>query len=339
MTGLENRYRRMLTLLPRAYREERAEEMLSTLLDGAAPGQHGPRISEVVSLAALAVRLRAGAPGGSARAVLCGDVLRRTALLGLLVQTLLYSTFSTFGAVATTSSGGFGMRHVVVDYVQPLTLAACFISLVAGRHRAGRALSLATAAIACYSFVAMALYGIPVELDALLAVSLVCTIATQVGFHRDAPAVASRRRWFVLAGVSCAVVLAASAAGSYFFLSPALQSFGGNQITPILGYSLVVSPLGPALAIAFAAAHARRSPIWPASLLVLGLPVLLVVPSSMSMISQGQFGNLLPGPVYLNNSLPSLGMEALATEAVLAAILIRALIRHRPGRDFNPRQA
>lgn len=263
-------------------------------------------------------------------------MLRRTALLSLLVQTLLYSTF---GAVAAVYARGLALPQATVCYVQPLALAACFVCLVSGRRRAGRALSLATAAIACYSFAATAIEGIPVELEALLAMSLLCTAATQIGFHRDAPTVAAKRRWFALAGVSGAVVLVVSGAGAYFFVHPALLSFGGNQITPILGYSLVVSPLGPALAVVFAAAHARRSPVWPAGLFALGLPVLLVVPSSITMISQDQFGNLLPGPVYLQNSLPSLGMEALATEAVLAAILIWALVRHRSGRDLDPQQA
>jgi hypothetical protein len=39
---LESRYRRILALLPRAYREQRGEEMLSMLLVGARDGQRRP---------------------------------------------------------------------------------------------------------------------------------------------------------------------------------------------------------------------------------------------------------------------------------------------------------
>jgi hypothetical protein len=57
---LEARYRRILTLLPAAYREHRGEEMISTLLDGAPRGRRWPSIAELASLAALAIRLRVG---------------------------------------------------------------------------------------------------------------------------------------------------------------------------------------------------------------------------------------------------------------------------------------
>jgi hypothetical protein len=92
-TALETRYRRILTLLPPAYRERRGEEMLAVLLDSAGERQAWPRPAQAASLAALAVRLRTGAPGDSRRAVFCGEVLRRVALAGLLLQTLVYVTF------------------------------------------------------------------------------------------------------------------------------------------------------------------------------------------------------------------------------------------------------
>jgi hypothetical protein len=101
---LEPRYRRLLTLLPSAYRERRAEEMLGMLLDGAAEGQRWPRAAEAASLAGLAVRLRTGAAGGSPRASAFGEVLQRFAPAGLIIQTLYYA--SIFGELLMASGGG-----------------------------------------------------------------------------------------------------------------------------------------------------------------------------------------------------------------------------------------
>jgi hypothetical protein len=58
MSTLEQRYRRMLVLLPGTYR--RGEEVLSTLMDGAGDGQRWPRLGEASSLVALAMRTRTG---------------------------------------------------------------------------------------------------------------------------------------------------------------------------------------------------------------------------------------------------------------------------------------
>ena len=57
---LERRYRRLLTVLPKSYRKARGEELLGVLMDTAEEGQRWPALGEVLSLAALGVRARAG---------------------------------------------------------------------------------------------------------------------------------------------------------------------------------------------------------------------------------------------------------------------------------------
>jgi hypothetical protein len=59
MSPLERRYRRLLRAYPAQYRSDRADEMLGTLLDAAAPGQRRPSARESASLIAGGIRARA----------------------------------------------------------------------------------------------------------------------------------------------------------------------------------------------------------------------------------------------------------------------------------------
>ncbi|MEV0809271.1 hypothetical protein [Micromonospora sp. NPDC050200] len=76
---LARRYRRLLRCYPRAYRQERGDEMLSLLLDTAPPGQTRPRLREAVDLIRNGMRCRLGRPASSTvvawaalAAVVCG---------------------------------------------------------------------------------------------------------------------------------------------------------------------------------------------------------------------------------------------------------------------------
>jgi hypothetical protein len=57
-TKLERRYRRLLALYPRAFRRERAPEMLSVLMAGAGAGQRRPGLAESVDLVSNAMWMR-----------------------------------------------------------------------------------------------------------------------------------------------------------------------------------------------------------------------------------------------------------------------------------------
>src|SRR6185437_6656292 len=150
---LEARYRRIMALLPSAYRERRGEEMISTLLDGATEGRRWPRVGEAASLVALAMRLLVGAPGGTRRAVAAGQVLQRTALAGLLALGLWNATAGVANTVAVFSKvGHYYYRDLIsstwtwpftMNLVQPLAYFGAFAALVRGRRRLGRILGVA----------------------------------------------------------------------------------------------------------------------------------------------------------------------------------------------------
>jgi hypothetical protein len=57
---LEKRYRRLLRSYPKTYRQERAEEIIATLLELARPGQQRPTIRETAALILGGLRIRAG---------------------------------------------------------------------------------------------------------------------------------------------------------------------------------------------------------------------------------------------------------------------------------------
>ena len=55
---LEQRYRWLLTLYPKTFRETRREEMLTTLLDGSEQDRTHPRADEAVNLVGNALRMQ-----------------------------------------------------------------------------------------------------------------------------------------------------------------------------------------------------------------------------------------------------------------------------------------
>ena len=62
-TDLERRYRRWLSLYPKAFRADHEEEMIGVLLEGADPGQARPRLREAANLAAHGIGRRIRASG------------------------------------------------------------------------------------------------------------------------------------------------------------------------------------------------------------------------------------------------------------------------------------
>ncbi|HEU5109728.1 MAG TPA: hypothetical protein VFT95_14395, partial [Micromonosporaceae bacterium] len=104
-TALEARYRRLLRVLPADYRAAWSDDMVDTFLESMRTGDpeaddfladYGrPPRGEVLSVLGLAVRLRLGGAGGSARYALWGAAVRRFALVGLLTA----AAFGLSGAV------------------------------------------------------------------------------------------------------------------------------------------------------------------------------------------------------------------------------------------------
>lgn len=87
---LEERYRRLLRVLPEPARSRWADEMTETYLEATCAddpefAEYGsPDLSDRLDVWQLALRLRLGGPGASARAVLTGATVRWVALLGVL---------------------------------------------------------------------------------------------------------------------------------------------------------------------------------------------------------------------------------------------------------------
>ncbi|HTU31061.1 MAG TPA: hypothetical protein VMF07_16855 [Solirubrobacteraceae bacterium] len=98
---LERRYRRLIAMYPRKFRQRREEEMLSVLMSGAHDGQRWPRPAEIVNLARHATpsRLRNGPPPESFARRHPRSVLTIRVLLGiwLLVLTVAFTLRTPWG--------------------------------------------------------------------------------------------------------------------------------------------------------------------------------------------------------------------------------------------------
>lgn len=92
---LERRYRRLLVLLPRAYRADRGEEMLTVLMDSAPQQRRWPKVGEVLSLATHSLKVRSGLSAEGVPSDAARPLVRAVALLG----TLYFSFLSAVGLV------------------------------------------------------------------------------------------------------------------------------------------------------------------------------------------------------------------------------------------------
>lgn len=332
---LEARYRRALTLLPIGYREQRGEEMISVLLDGAAAGRCRPSVAELASLASLAIRLRVGASGGTRRAIAAGEVLRRTALAGLLVMGLWYVAtaagdlalmFAQRGRFLLFMPRGYLAFRLTFDFGRPLLCLGAFVALVLGRRRLGRAFGVAQLGL-MVAAAARNEYTATSDEAALLAVALVVAIAVGLGFHSAAPRIATPRRWLVAVTSMTPLVLVLFTAATAIDVSAQSRTTGADLIDQIA--RVTAGPLIPGLAALFGVLRGRRSPIWPAALLFLGLPGLLLMPREVILFTQGKAGHLFFGDVFAGTPWPGMAVYMAITDTILAAALAWALYRHR----------
>ncbi|WP_152610989.1 hypothetical protein [Amycolatopsis sp. MJM2582] len=221
MNRLEERYRRVLRLLPASYRQAWEEDMVATFLLSELPeddeeaefaADHGrPSWPEVASVVALAVRLRLGGDGAAPRYLVWGETVRRLALVGLLVQAV--AALAGIGAWLWSP----GMTNVVapgqaaeVQALLGLLWVAAYLCLVTGRWRVARLLA-ALALVRAVVFFGVDLaavegafglsWTIGLLLDALPVLAL-------VAFHRQAPPVKTRP-WLVALAVGVALLTVA----------------------------------------------------------------------------------------------------------------------------------
>ena len=289
MTRLERRYRRVLRVLPAAYRDVWEEEMVATFLDGVdsddveaaeyAADFGRPSWSEVASVVGLAVRLRLGVAGASPRSVAWGQALRLVALMGLLVNAVA-ATIDAGTRLWLSGRLGWlpappaewvpaptGSLRALWDLAGLLWLPA-YVGVLLGQVRAARLLAalalLADGVAAVSATVDLAAGARPLLLtiwsyllvDALVVLGL-------AAFHRDAPPV-PRRPWLIAFVVGIAVLL-----GLYVPLRAASPSI-------LFDWPGVYCLLALGVAVAHLTAGERRAigaPPWSLALALAGLGV------------------------------------------------------------------
>ncbi|MBV9845940.1 MAG: hypothetical protein JOZ47_12815 [Kutzneria sp.] len=220
MTRLERRYRSLLRLLPPAYRAEREEEMIGTVMadrNDELDLEYGwPGWPEAWAVAVLAVRTRLAGPGGPPRAAAHGDTVRLVALLGLLVSSVMaVAAMATWLSIVWRPAYPADVvpdRWIPAATILGLAAVGAFVLLVLGYRLWAKGLAL-VAVLPSLVEVARALPRGPgslwtvVAYDAMTWITVGCLFA---GFHREAPAPAARP-WLraLTTGVGLAVVAAA----------------------------------------------------------------------------------------------------------------------------------
>jgi hypothetical protein len=160
--GLEQRYRRVLRLLPGWYRDKWEEDMVATFLDSWHSGNPEddewalefckPTWPEVASVAGLAARLYLGGAGWPRRYFAWGQAVRNAVLAVMLVHAVLgldvlvrtASSRRLFGLPAppaslmTASPGGV---WPMVFYVVNFAWIVIFVTMVLGHYRTARVLA------------------------------------------------------------------------------------------------------------------------------------------------------------------------------------------------------
>lgn len=237
MSVLEDRYRRVLRLLPASYRRDREEEMVATFLETRAVDDPDEAeylaefgrvpLGEVASVAALAARVRLGGPDAGPASFLWGEAVRRVALVVVLAHGALAVSGIGMQLWLSGAIGGppvpdrlagvvgvpFSTGWSRVLGLSALAWLCAFFALVWGRRRAavvlvGLAFCLSSAQAVVIGIEQIRGQGPPglqwwvgILLEAAQAVTI-------VAFHQDAPAV-PRRPWLVAlaAGVGIGVVL------------------------------------------------------------------------------------------------------------------------------------
>jgi hypothetical protein len=136
MSALEHRYRRLLGLYPRDYRERYEQEMLGVLLDGAEQGRNRPTRREAVDLVRGAVAYRARIAVADLRA----SQWRRTAGLVAVVAVAAAAALSLSDLLTVV---GPWLGHGYLDslpvgpsaWVPPLVWCLALPATLAGRRR------------------------------------------------------------------------------------------------------------------------------------------------------------------------------------------------------------
>ncbi|MDQ1652329.1 MAG: hypothetical protein QOI35_1529 [Cryptosporangiaceae bacterium] len=272
MSRLERRYRTVLRMLPRWYRDDREDEMAAVFLterdDSVDLEYSWPGWGETAAVAALAIRTRLAGDSGPERALAWGQAVRLVALLGLaawaaggvaseLAVAIRQLGFPQYAGLAAADQGW----QVGVSTLAVVCAAGAFVALVTGRRGAAKWLAVAALgghlAIRAASAVGGNLTSLlTADVLLLIGVPVLCLFA---GYHREAPPVQHPARWLTLG--------AALMAGSAAIYTVQLWLVSPVAITPatwayVLGTGAVL--ISPRLA------RVRASAGWLAALAICG---------------------------------------------------------------------
>jgi hypothetical protein len=303
---LEQRYRRVLRLLPGYYRATWEEDMVAAFLDGWLTGDPDedsvtmeydrPTRQEIASVVALAARLYLGGAGTPRRYFAWGQAVRRAVLAvvlvhatqGLAVLTLLTWRRHLAGwlPASLAAPGPGGAWPMVVNTVDCVWIVI-FAALVLGYHRTARVIA-ALAVAASLAFLLQAqLAGLlerpPGSWGSWFLLDLAPLLA-MAAFHPDAPPAATRAWLLALPG--------------YYLLVPVpvmvIQATGNQAWLPdsaglgCLVVSLACLAHAPrALSLSRSRARSRRaagSGVWS-----LALTLLAAVAGAWRIVSLGSY--------------------------------------------------
>jgi hypothetical protein len=223
---LEQRYRRVLRLLPGYYRDKWEEDMVAAFLDSWLTGdpdedsvtmEYGrPSRQEVASVAGLAARLYLGGAGTPRRYFAWGQAVRRAvlavmlmhAVLGLdvLVRTAWSRRPSGLPAppasLLTASPGGV---WPTVYYLVNLAWVVIFVTLALGHYRTARVLAALAIVPGLVALLQAQLTGtmpVPFGSWAFWVLLNLAPVLAMTAFHRDAPP-AARWPWLLALPAAC----------------------------------------------------------------------------------------------------------------------------------------
>jgi hypothetical protein len=220
--NLEQRYRRVLRLLPGYYRDRWEEDMVAAFLDSWLTGDPGedeavlefckPTWAEVASVVSLAARLHLGGAGTPRRYFAWGQAMRQAVLAVTLVQAtrgldvLVLTAWSrrVFGWLPAPPAGiapGMpgGILPPAVWYLVAYAWIVSFVALVLGHYRTAQLI----AALAIVPDLVWLLQGeftgalqMPIGPWAFWFLLNLAPVLAMTAFHRDAPS-AARRPWLL----------------------------------------------------------------------------------------------------------------------------------------------
>jgi hypothetical protein len=237
--GLERRYRRVLRLLPRYYREQWEEDMVAAFLDSWLTGDPEtdqsvlefcrPSWPEIASVAGLATRLYLGGAGTPRRYFAWGQAVRSVVLALLLIHAAAglaglvsvltpgsrYRSVPVPPAAMLAASPG-GVWPPAVWYVVGFAWIVIFVELVLGHYRTARVLavpaivpSLVWLLLGQFTGRLLSPFG-SWAFWVLIDLAMVVAMGT---FHRDAPPPARRPWLLALPAYYLLVILPQLAAG------------------------------------------------------------------------------------------------------------------------------